>query len=325
MIPPPASAWSRRRVLRTVFCSSAMLGLNVHGSASAADVAGDQHWLMIGDFGSQDSAQSAVAGGMKTYAQGHGSKLSGLLLLGDNASAARRQESLTVLHREARQLSRLVDDLFLLSTTESGGLPLTIREVDVAAVLEEVAASFRPLARREGHIAMVTKLEPDLPLALGDRERIVQVLGNLVRNALRYTPDGGLVSLQARRQFRVVKVEALADAAQLGRGEVLAREDQAVGGEAIHQHASVPVENPPARREDGDGFDPVLPRAFCVEFRVAHLEFPEAEQEQYERSRHSVLEEVHAACGEARVVPRQTPGRRVLPLALRLGGNQWCG
>ncbi len=123
-----------------------------------------------------------------------------LLLLGETASPERREESLTVLHREARQLGRLVDDLFLLSTTESGGLRLTIREVNVAEILEEVTASFQPLARRQGHITIVSDVEPDLPLARGDRERIVQVLGNLVRNALRFTSEGGLVSLRAGRQ-----------------------------------------------------------------------------------------------------------------------------
>jgi signal transduction histidine kinase len=122
-----------------------------------------------------------------------------LLMLGDGASAERRAESLSVLHREARQLSHLVDDLFLLSTTESGGLPLSMREVDAAGTLEEVVATFRPLARREAHITIVSDVEPGLPLARGDRERIVQVLGNLVRNALRHTPEGGLVSLRAGR------------------------------------------------------------------------------------------------------------------------------
>jgi signal transduction histidine kinase len=129
-----------------------------------------------------------------------------LLMLGDGASAERRAESLTVLHREARQLSRLVDDLFLLSTAESGALPLTIRDVDVAAILEEMAASFRPLARREGHIAIVSDVEPGLPLVRGDRERIVQVLSNLVRNALRYTAEGGLVSLRAARTGDLVRI-----------------------------------------------------------------------------------------------------------------------
>jgi signal transduction histidine kinase len=129
-----------------------------------------------------------------------------LIMLGEGASAERQSESLAVLHREARQLSHLVDDLFLLSTTESGGLPLTIRDVDVAAILEEVVATFRPLARREGHITIVSDIEPSLPVARGDRERIIQVLGNLVRNALRYTPEGGLVSLRAARQSDVIQV-----------------------------------------------------------------------------------------------------------------------
>jgi signal transduction histidine kinase len=129
-----------------------------------------------------------------------------LLLLGPNASPERLTESLTVLHRETRQLSRLVDDLFLLSMTESGGLRLTVRTVDIAAILEEVAASFRPLARREGQIALLLDVEPGLPPARGDRERIVQVLGNLVRNALRFTPEGGLVSLRAARHGDAVVV-----------------------------------------------------------------------------------------------------------------------
>lgn len=129
-----------------------------------------------------------------------------LLLLGPNASPERLAESLSVLHRETHQLSRLVDDLFLLSTTESGGLRLTIRTVDVAAILEEVTASFRPLARREGQITLLLDVEPELPLAAGDRERIIQVLGNLVRNALRFTPEGGLVSLRAAQQGDTVVV-----------------------------------------------------------------------------------------------------------------------
>jgi signal transduction histidine kinase len=129
-----------------------------------------------------------------------------LLMLGDGASTERRAESLAVLHREARQLSHLVDDLFLLSTTESGGLPLTMRDVEVSGILEEVVATFRPLARREGHITIVSDVESGLPLARGDRERIVQVLGNLVRNALRHTPEGGLVSLRAGRAGDQIQV-----------------------------------------------------------------------------------------------------------------------
>src|SRR5262249_23469625 len=118
-----------------------------------------------------------------------------LLLLGDAVDAGHRAESLEVLHREARRLSRLVDDLFLLSPAESGGLRLSIRPVDIRPILEEIAATFQPIARQTRQIALVAATEPDLPRALGDRERITQVLSNLVRNALRYTPEGGLVSI----------------------------------------------------------------------------------------------------------------------------------
>lgn len=78
--------WSRRRLLKTVFCSSAALGLNVRtsGISAAESAADDQHWLALGDFGSTEPAQSAVADGMKAYAAKLGSKPQGLLLLGDN-------------------------------------------------------------------------------------------------------------------------------------------------------------------------------------------------------------------------------------------------
>ncbi len=82
-LPP---TWSRRRLLRTLFCSSAALGLNIRpGTASAAEAAADdQHWFAIGDFGSMEPAQTAVAEGMRTYIGKVNAKPSGLLFLGDN-------------------------------------------------------------------------------------------------------------------------------------------------------------------------------------------------------------------------------------------------
>ena len=129
-----------------------------------------------------------------------------LLLLGDDADAGRRVESLEVLHREARQLSRLVDDLFLLSTAESGGLPLSIRSMEIEPLLDEIVATFKPLARQTRQIALVASTEPGLPPVLADRERVSQVLSNLIRNALRYTPEGGLVSIQVAKDGPMVRI-----------------------------------------------------------------------------------------------------------------------
>jgi tartrate-resistant acid phosphatase type 5 len=75
----------RRRFLKTAFCSSAALALNLRPRmVSAAEQPGDLHLLMIGDFGSGAPAQSAVAGGMKTYLERQRIKPEWLLLLGDN-------------------------------------------------------------------------------------------------------------------------------------------------------------------------------------------------------------------------------------------------
>jgi tartrate-resistant acid phosphatase type 5 len=84
--PSSSATWSRRRLLKTVFCSSAALGLNLRpdGVSAAETAADDQHWFALGDFGSMQPAQSAVADGLKAYVARVGAKPQGLLLLGDN-------------------------------------------------------------------------------------------------------------------------------------------------------------------------------------------------------------------------------------------------
>lgn len=116
---------------------------------------------------------------------------------GRNGSEA---DYLAVIHRESEHLSRLIDDLFVLSTAEAGALPLTLSPLALDEVIEEVASSIRPVARRERRVTVVTRADSSLSPALADRQRVVQVLGNLVRNALRYTPEGGLISLRAERR-----------------------------------------------------------------------------------------------------------------------------
>ncbi|MDP8924232.1 MAG: HAMP domain-containing histidine kinase, partial [Chloroflexota bacterium] len=128
-----------------------------------------------------------------------------LLMLGQEAAPERRAEALDVVHRETEHLSRLIEDLFVLATTEAGALPLALGTVDVGAVVAEVGRSFDPLARR-GKVSLLTAVEPSLPAVRADRARLVQLLGNLVRNALRFTPEGGLVSLRAERAGEAIRV-----------------------------------------------------------------------------------------------------------------------
>jgi signal transduction histidine kinase len=113
------------------------------------------------------------------------------------------------LHVEAGRLRRLVEDLQELSRAEAGRIRLEPRAVDPAGL---VAAAVAPLADAfaEKGIALATELAPDLPSVRADPDRAVQVLTNLLTNALRYTPAPGTVRVTARRAAGGVEL-AVAD------------------------------------------------------------------------------------------------------------------
>lgn len=98
-----------------------------------------------------------------------------------------------VLHRQTDRLSRLVEDLMLLARLQAREFSLRPEPVDLAAHMTEVAAEHRVRAEKlgvrfESHI-------PPVGTVNVDPDRIAQVLGNLVDNALRYTPERGTVAL----------------------------------------------------------------------------------------------------------------------------------
>lgn len=93
-------------------------------------------------------------------------------------------------------LTRLVEDLHLLSLAEAGQLPLEKRATDVGALLHDTQVNFSPLAA-DLDVTLTLDIPPDLPQVSADRRRIAQVLGNLLTNALRHTPKGGQVTLAA--------------------------------------------------------------------------------------------------------------------------------
>jgi signal transduction histidine kinase len=103
------------------------------------------------------------------------------------------------MNTEAQHLKRLVDDLRTLSLADAGELPMTPQPTAPAALLERLAAAYAPQAAARG-IALAVDAAPDLPEVAVDPERMVQVLGNLVTNALRHTPAGGRIDLAARAE-----------------------------------------------------------------------------------------------------------------------------
>jgi two-component system OmpR family sensor kinase/two-component system sensor histidine kinase BaeS len=107
-------------------------------------------------------------------------------------------EQLDLVLDETRKLSHLVDDLRLLTLAEAGQLPLDLQPLDVPQLLADVRDAYAPLAEEAG-ITLVTELPASLPPLVADSQRVGQVLGNLVTNALRHTPAGGAITLGADR------------------------------------------------------------------------------------------------------------------------------
>jgi signal transduction histidine kinase len=101
---------------------------------------------------------------------------------------------LASLLEETQLLARLVDDLRTLALAESGALRLQKEPVDLAVLINETAASFRPQADAE-NVALAVEVAADLPLLSLDPERMREVLHNLIVNALRYTPPGGAIQV----------------------------------------------------------------------------------------------------------------------------------
>jgi signal transduction histidine kinase len=108
-------------------------------------------------------------------------------------------ERYETMQSEVLHLQKLVDDLRTLSLADAGELRLSLQKVNLAVLLEKVRASYLHQAEAKGVTIIVeandTKLEANL-----DPDRTGEVLGNLVTNALRYTPEGGRITLSVMEE-----------------------------------------------------------------------------------------------------------------------------
>ncbi len=113
------------------------------------------------------------------------------------------EESLGSIEAEANRLARLVGDLLLLAQAESGKLPLNLTCVELDTLLLEVFQEMHVLAK--GKVSL-TIAEIDQVQVDGDRDRLKQVLINLISNAIQYTPAGGRVTLGLSKTLEVAAI-----------------------------------------------------------------------------------------------------------------------
>ena len=105
---------------------------------------------------------------------------------------------LNVLNTETRRLERLVGEMLSVSEIEAGSMKIRNDDVRLDELFEELQADYTPQAQ-EKKMSLRFDLPPKFPVILGDRDKLMMALHNLVGNALKYTPEGGNVSVSDSR------------------------------------------------------------------------------------------------------------------------------
>ena len=106
------------------------------------------------------------------------------------------KQFLGVISSESERMARIVTDLLTLSKLDYGRMELRMTRFSLADMLHNVANAMKLTAEDSGH-ALAVDTPDDLPKIVGDRERIEQVVVNILSNAVKYTPSGGHIRLSA--------------------------------------------------------------------------------------------------------------------------------
>ena len=110
------------------------------------------------------------------------------------------EKGMSVIVKESGRLTSLVEELLDFSKLQSGRLTMQMEKMDILAEVDEAVYMLRERALSE-HKHLLYDEPEEMPVILGDRNRLKQVILNIIDNALKYTPDGGMIGVQVYRDF----------------------------------------------------------------------------------------------------------------------------
>lgn len=116
------------------------------------------------------------------------------------------KEEIVKIYEQTRDLTKLVDELHELAQADAHNLSLEIEQVNVKTIILQSTDLFIPLADQEG-VGLKVKLGDELPVIMADANRLKQILNNLIINALRYTPAGGTITVEAQKAGDDVRIQ----------------------------------------------------------------------------------------------------------------------
>lgn len=168
--------------------------------------------------------------------------------------SAAQMKSVTGIISGGRQLLRQVSEILHYARAGAGQLTLDYRTFSIADVLREARALNEALAAKLG-ITLELRLADDLPTVRADREKVTHVVGNLLGNALTFTPEGGRVWLDARMIMEEDRRILLVEVGDTGIG--IAPDHHEL---IFHEFAQ--VDSTPSRRHHGTGLGLTIARSF---------------------------------------------------------------
>ena len=131
---------------------------------------------------------------------------------------------LAIIDRHSERLSRLTEDLLVLSDLESGTRKMTSRPVEAGQLVQRVLEVFWDRAAKR-KVSLSYSFSSGLPLILGDYDRLQQLFINLVDNAVKYTPSGGSVTITATHTHLGAQADAWVEIAVADTGAGIAEKD----------------------------------------------------------------------------------------------------
>jgi len=132
-----------------------------------------------------------------------------LLLAGDLGPVNEQQQgALAIMDRSSERLSRLIEDLILFSVSERDKMQLRISPFAIRALCVVALHKSNPKAKERG-IKLTLECEPNLPTVSGDEEKISWVILQLLDNAIKFTHQGGKVTLRVTRVDRMVEISVI--------------------------------------------------------------------------------------------------------------------
>lgn len=122
-----------------------------------------------------------------------------LILLKPRMAAERKTKLLNIINNESDRLARLVTDILDLTKIEAGKLSWHIEKISMSDIIQSSVAGIHSLADNKS-IAISLDIPPDLPPLYGDRDRLTQVITNILSNSIKFTPQNGSIRIEARRE-----------------------------------------------------------------------------------------------------------------------------